>query len=69
MSGECLWCGAAFKARRDGGKAQRFCQSSCRRAFHAALRAWAQRQWTAGHVTTETLKVMLDQRARCHNAI
>src|SRR5271165_6496269 len=37
----CQWCERAFRARQTGGRAQRFCRSSCRRAFHAAVRSWA----------------------------
>ena len=32
----CLWCEAEFAPRRTGGKAQRFCSSECRTAFHSA---------------------------------
>ncbi len=64
MSGKCLWCGEAFEARRDGGKAQSFCRPLCRRAFHEALRAWAHRQWSAGRATTAALKCTLIERAR-----
>jgi hypothetical protein len=37
----CPWCDRRFQARQTGGRAQRFCRASCRRAFHAALRSWA----------------------------
>ena len=37
----CMWCGRPFRARQTGGRVQRFCWPSCRRAFHAAARAWA----------------------------
>ncbi len=69
MSSRCLWCGGSFVARQSGGQPQKFCQPLCRRTFHDALRAWAQEQWAAGHVTTEALKVMLDQRARCSDRL
>ena len=36
-----MWCGRPFRARQTGGRVQRFCWPSCRRAFHAAARAWA----------------------------
>ena len=56
MARNCLWCGAGFRARENGGKFQRFCRTSCRRAFHQALRRWALHQWEVGQVTTTTLR-------------
>jgi len=40
-STSCMWCERPFRERLTGGRAQRFCQSSCRRTFHAAVRSWA----------------------------
>src|SRR5215469_2405530 len=37
----CRWCDSLFGPRQTGGRAQRFCRPSCRRAFHAAARNWA----------------------------
>lgn len=37
----CSWCDRPFRARQTGGRAQRFCQPTCRRAFHSAVRIWA----------------------------
>jgi hypothetical protein len=37
----CPWCDSQFRPRQTGGRAQRFCRPSCRRAFHAAARNWA----------------------------
>jgi hypothetical protein len=37
----CAWCGRPYQERRTGGRTQRFCRPSCRRSFHAAVRAWA----------------------------
>ncbi len=36
----CLWCEAEFAQRKSGGKAQRFCSSECRTAFHNAGHRW-----------------------------
>ena len=36
----CLWCEAEFAQRKTGGKAQRFCSSECRTAFHNAAHRW-----------------------------
>lgn len=35
----CSWCKRQFRPR-SGGHAQRYCRSSCRRAFHGTARAW-----------------------------
>jgi hypothetical protein len=40
----------------DGGRAQRFCRPTCRRAFHAAARAWARDKLAAGRVTVGDFK-------------
>src|SRR5271163_2024931 len=37
----CSWCDRPFRVRQTGGRANRFCQPSCRRAFHSAVRTWA----------------------------
>jgi hypothetical protein len=36
----CAWCDRLFRPRQHGGKQQKFCRPSCRRAFHASARAW-----------------------------
>ncbi len=43
-------------ARRDGGKAQRFCRSACRRAFDAAGRRWVADAIDGGTLTVEALR-------------
>ena len=53
---QCSWCDSDFRARDDGGKAQRFCRSACRQAFHRALRTWAWGQWQAGQIKTSILR-------------
>jgi hypothetical protein len=52
----CFWCNRPFRARRDGGCAQRFCQPTCRRAFHAAARAWALGAIARGTLTLADVK-------------
>lgn len=52
----CFWCNRPFRARRDGGRTQRFCRPSCRRAFHAAARAWALDAIATGVMTVADLK-------------
>ena len=37
----CAWCGRSFQERQTGGRRQRFCRPSCRRAFHTVVRSWA----------------------------
>jgi hypothetical protein len=36
----CSWCEGLFRPRQSGGREQKFCRPSCRRAFHAAGRTW-----------------------------
>ena len=52
MSGavRCPWCTRLFRPRR-GGHAQRYCRTSCRRAFHGAARAWALNAIASGALT------------------
>jgi len=52
----CYWCDRPFRARQGGGRAQRFCRPPCRRAFHAAARAWALDELAAGRVTVGDFK-------------
>jgi hypothetical protein len=52
----CPWCARSFQARQTGGRSQRFCRPSCRRAFHAAARTWALDAIAAGHLTIGDLK-------------
>jgi hypothetical protein len=52
----CLWCGVAFQPRSDGGTAQRFCSTACRRAFDQASRAWVRRQVDAGLLSVADLQ-------------
>lgn len=60
----CGWCDGLYHPRATGGRPQRFCGEQCRRAFEAALRAWAQDEFAAGRVTITLLR----QRARCADA-
>ena len=52
----CVWCNQPFRAREGGGRAQRFCRPSCRRAFHAAARAWALKAIEMGGLTIADTK-------------
>src|SRR5690348_3425295 len=52
----CVWCDRRFRPRQSGGRSQRFCRPSCRRAFHAAVRAWALDELAAGRVTVGDFK-------------
>ena len=53
------WCSRLFRGRRTGGRAQRFCQPACRRAFHAAARAWALDAIAAGILTVTAVRTGL----------
>jgi len=52
----CVWCERQFNPRRSGGRSQRFCRPSCRRAFHAAARAWVLRAIARGALTVPDLR-------------
>jgi len=45
-----------FRGRQTGGRAQRFCQPVCRRAFHAAARTWALDAIAAGILTVTDVR-------------
>jgi len=57
----CRWCGRAFTPRKNGGKPQYFCRSSCRRALDAAGRRWIAAALADGRVTTEALHSRLTE--------
>jgi hypothetical protein len=52
----CFWCNRPFRARRTGGRSQRFCRPSCRRSFHAAARAWALNAIENGALTVADIR-------------
>jgi hypothetical protein len=52
----CFWCGACFEPRNDGGKAQRFCRPTCRRAFETASRRFVAEAIAAGTLTIDMLR-------------
>jgi hypothetical protein len=47
----CTWCSRRFTPRQTGGRDQRFCRPSCRRALHAAARGWMLSELAAGRLT------------------
>jgi len=51
----CVWCNRPFPAR-EGGRAQRFCRPSCRRAFHTAARSWALNAIESGALTVADIR-------------
>jgi hypothetical protein len=51
----CSWCTRLFRPRR-GGHAQRFCRPACRRAFHAAARAWVLDAIASGALTLADIR-------------
>ncbi|MSO94126.1 MAG: hypothetical protein EXQ86_12105 [Rhodospirillales bacterium] len=54
----CLWCSRHFepRPRTAGGKEQRFCSPSCRKACHVAADRWAMGQLERGEVSADTLR-------------
>ena len=61
----CTWCGTAYEPRSNGGSAQRFCSTPCRRAFDSACRIWAAAECDAERVSIFTLRTAFYKRARC----
>jgi hypothetical protein len=52
----CAWCGRAFAPRVTGGRAQRYCNPRCRRAYDAAGRRWVAEATAAGALTVKALR-------------
>ncbi len=65
MTSLCTWCGTEFEPRSNGGSAQRFCSTSCRRAFDSACRIWAAAEYEAERVSIFALRTAFYERARC----
>ncbi len=61
----CVWCGAEFEPRNNGGSAQRFCSKDCRQNFNTACRIWAGAEFEAERVSIDQLRTCLGQRACC----
>ncbi len=47
----CLWCSEPYARRATGGRPQKYCCSTCRRACHAAARRWAVSELEAGRLS------------------
>lgn len=58
MSATCTWCGRTFLPKAANA---RFCSSSHRQAFHAATRAYGERQFAAGFVGIEELRKLAEK--------
>ncbi len=58
MTASCLWCDTEFSPKRVGAHSKRFCSSTCKNAYHTALRKWAQRAADHGEVTVNELKAV-----------
>ncbi len=54
----CTWCNEPFEPRTVGAHRKRFCSSTCKDAYHKALRKWAQRAADHGEVTVAELKAI-----------
>ena len=53
---QCLWCENLFTPRCTGGRAQKFCSTSCRQGFHTAARTWAVTAVEQGDLSVDDLK-------------
>jgi hypothetical protein len=52
----CCWCERLFHPRQSGGRPQKFCRPSCRRAFHTAGRTWVLDRITNGALTVADIR-------------
>jgi hypothetical protein len=52
---DCAWCRRPYAVRR-GGRGQRFCTPSCRRACHEAARAWVLAELAAGRLPVHAIQ-------------
>jgi len=64
----CLWYGTAFERRRDGGKSQRFCSPTHRRAFETAARTYVRRAIEDGTLTVANLREAAGTTRALHTA-
>ena len=53
---ECPWCDLPFESKIVGAHKKRFFSSTCKNAYHTALRKWAARAADHGEVTVNELK-------------
>jgi hypothetical protein len=60
----CPVCDTGFEPRADGGKAQQFCSSRCRRVGDHAGRLWIRRALQAGRLTWGEVLECLPSNAR-----
>ena len=50
----CPWCDRPFKPKPG----KKFCRTSCKDAFHRAVRLWMHKALDAGLVSIDTLRAM-----------
>src|SRR5882724_2333032 len=68
-SARCLWCGGPFEPRHSGGRPQRFCEPTHRRAFDTAARRFVGALIGAGQVSVADLHAPPTTRALLPGAI
>ena len=57
MSGtKCLWFGRAFTPRATGGSPAKFCSAAHRKAYHSAVRHWAEAEIAGGRLTVAQIR-------------
>src|SRR6516162_7881775 len=53
---KCLWCGRAFAPRSTGGSSAKFCSAAHRKAYHSAVRHWAEAEIAGGRLTIAQIR-------------
>ena len=53
---KCLWCGRAFTPRTTGGSPAKFCSAAHRKAYHSAVRHWAEAEIAGGRLTVAQIR-------------
>ena len=53
---KCLWCDRAFTPRATGGSPTKFCSAAHRKAYHAAVRHWAEAEIAGGRLTVTQIR-------------
>jgi len=53
---KCLWCSRAFAPRANGGSPAKFCSAAHRKAYHSAVRHWAEAEIAGGRLTVAQIR-------------
>ena len=53
---KCLWCSRVFAPRATGGSPAKFCSAAHRKAYHSAVRHWAEAEIAGGRLTVAQIR-------------